>query len=241
MPFFKVSVNDAALHGVAVGTPAQHAAARFAASLSPACCRTTVACAERAPDRQTATTGVPGKLCGASGQFTERDQIAPRICPSGPLYSDDSRNVEDLNLVGGFFQRLGLDFPDAREGVGQRRPGRRRERHVSVLPPPNLRLAGTATSIVRMRQVQIVHVAGEVGFADLTSQARIEAPLFRHARHRETAIVMCGVEQTNLGSVRIGCAPNGRVRAGHLAGNPCARCPGSANSPGEAMLSSSST
>src|SRR5882672_9894675 len=49
-----------------------------------------------------------------------------------------------------------------------------------------------------MRQVQVVHVAGKVGLADLASEARIETPLLRHARHRETAIVVRGVEQASL-------------------------------------------
>src|SRR6202012_1298864 len=46
-----------------------------------------------------------------------------------------------------------------------------------------------------MRQAQIRHVSGEVVFAQLSSEPRIEAPLLAHARHRQAAIVVSGIKQ----------------------------------------------
>ena len=46
-----------------------------------------------------------------------------------------------------------------------------------------------------MRQAEIVHVADEIGLADLAAQPRIEAPLFGDAGHREAAVIVRRIEQ----------------------------------------------
>src|SRR5437588_8852179 len=47
-----------------------------------------------------------------------------------------------------------------------------------------------------MRQAEVGHIANEIGFADVASEAWVEASLFRHARYRKTAVVVRGIQQT---------------------------------------------
>ena len=53
--------------------------------------------------------------------------------------------------------------------------------------------------LFRVRQVQIVHVAGEIGFAGLAAEARVEMPLLADAGRGQPAIIMRRIEQTIVG------------------------------------------
>jgi len=109
-------------------------------------------------------------------------------------------HVDDLHLREVLFEPVRLDFPDAAEGEAQRCPaGLDRWRGL---------VAGLAATqvgrhrlvdLLRMRQVEVLHVADIVAFADLAAQPGIEPLLLGDAADRETAIVVRGIEQAALG------------------------------------------
>ena len=49
-----------------------------------------------------------------------------------------------------------------------------------------------------MGKAQVFHVAGKIAFPDFASQARIEPSLLADAGDRQTAIIVCGVEQAQI-------------------------------------------
>ena len=171
--------------------------ARLATSAKPAFCRSTTACAERAPERHTATTGVSRASSpardGNSASGMRRD---PRMWPSGPSNSSRSRTsttctwsqmlLEDaggisqmpakVNVSGAHCGSAGGALP--RLGLAALQVRRHRDVHE-----------------LGMRQPEVLHVADEVALADVAAEARIEAALLGDARHREAAVVVRGIEQ----------------------------------------------
>ena len=172
--------------------------ARLAIWLKPAFCSSTSACAERAPERQTVTTGRSrdSSLVRAES-WPSGISVAPWMCPSEPSNSSGSRTSTICTFGSVLFERARLDLPDAGEGEGQRRPagiGRAAARSA-------VRAAAAQVGrhrdvdLLRMRQAQVVHVADEVGLADVAAQPRVEAALLVDAGDGQSAIVVGRIEQ----------------------------------------------
>ena len=107
-------------------------------------------------------------------------------------------HVHDLHLAQVLFEPVRLHLPDAGEGVGERRPvwiqgG-------DLLRSPAFQVRGQRhVHLLRVRESEMRHVANEVFLADRLGKAGVVELFLAHARHREAAIVMAGIDQALLG------------------------------------------
>ena len=131
-------------------------------------------------------------------QAAERHQPGARDVPERAKELVGFAHVDDLHPRLGPQLRQGLrsDLPQAGEGAAHIGPARVGADLFGRFGPAaaQIRRHGHVESL-GMRQIQIVHVAGEVALADLAAQARVVAPLFRHAGHRQAVVVMARVDQ----------------------------------------------
>ena len=142
--------------------------ARLATSREAAFCSSTTACAERAPERHTVTTGRSrASSLARAGSSRERDQPRAADVPERAVELVALAHVDDLHRAACSSSAAGCDLPDAGERERERRPVRLGGGAVSCSGRPQRRLAGTAMSIsFGMRQAEVAHVADEVAFAD---------------------------------------------------------------------------
>src|SRR6516162_2150522 len=194
-------LTAATFNGMAFGAPAQHPAGEIGdigeAGLAQdhGGLRRAAAGPAHGDDRAVAC-----QLTGAFGQLAERDQDRLANVSQRSPELIGLPHVEDLNALGMLLETVRVDLPDAGEGVFEMRPAWLR-RDIGVC----LRLAAFEVGrhrdihLLRMRQPQILHVAGEIAFADLAPQTRIEAALLTNTGDGQPAIVVGGIEQARIG------------------------------------------
>src|SRR5215469_14896147 len=87
-------------------------------------------------------------------------------------------HIHHLDLLEVLLHPLRLDLPEAPEGEDERRPSWLGELRLSALAPAATEIGGNGDiDLLRMRQPKILHIPGEVVFAEVAAEARIEAPL----------------------------------------------------------------
>ena len=95
---------------------------------------------------------------------------------------------------------MGLNLPDAGEGIGQVGPGRLVRGDIVVLGEAALQVRRHRNvHFLGVVQTQIVHEADKIALAQLPAQARVKGFLLTHAGSRQALIVVAGVEQTMVG------------------------------------------
>ena len=141
------------------------------------------------------------ELAGARRQLAQRHQPRAGMWPSGPLNSSGSRTSTTCTRAARHLvQRVRLDLPHAGEGAASAAPtpGSAARRRLAF----GLAAAQVGrhrdVHLLRVRQAEVVHVAGEVGLADLAAQARVVAPLLGDAGDGEAAVVVGRVEQAGV-------------------------------------------
>ena len=109
-------------------------------------------------------------------------------------------HVDDLHLGEVLLQPVRLDLPDAAEGEAQRGPARLSGRRCFVPGLAAAQIGGhRLVDLLRVRQVEVLHVSDIVAFADLAAQPGIEPLLLGDAADREATIIVCRIEQAVLG------------------------------------------
>ncbi len=212
---------EPALHAAALAAPAQHAA-RQVGDVGEARLlqdrRGMGRAAAGAADRH--DRSVPRQLLGAGRELAQRHQGGAVDVPKRPGEFVRLAHVEHLHGGEVLFEPVRLDFPDAREGEAQRRPGRIQEAGLrglrGVVAGPAAAQVGRhcLVDLLGVRQVEVLHVAGIVGLADLAAQSRIEFLLLADAGDGEAAIVVRRIEQAGLGQREDAAAHRAVERAG---------------------------
>jgi hypothetical protein len=134
-----------------------------------------------------------GELAGAFGQLAQWNKPCAANMSKRAVELARLANVEDLNSPGMFLEAVGIDLPDAGKGVFERRPARV-GRDIRVgFGPAAFEVGGHGgIHLLGMRQPQIFHVAGEIAFADLAAETRVEAALLADTGDRQPAIIVRG-------------------------------------------------
>src|SRR6516164_4556057 len=176
---------------MAFGAPAQHAAGEIGDIAKPSLaqdhgglCRAAAGAADR-DDR-----AVARELAGAIGQLGEWNELGTANMPERPLELPRFANIEDLNLAGMLFEAVRIDLPDAGKGVFEMGPARVFARNRVGFGPAAFEVCRNRDiHLLWVGQPQVLHVAGEIAFAGLAAEARVEAALLADAGNRQPAII----------------------------------------------------
>src|SRR5688572_20894065 len=106
--------------------------------------------------------------------------------------------VNDPHLAQMLLEPVRLHFPDAGEGVSERRPVRLLRRLMQWLPALQVR-RNRGLHLLRVRKAEVGHVADEVVLANGLGEARVEELLLADTGHAQAAVVVSRIDQAALG------------------------------------------
>ncbi len=122
---------------------------------------------------------VPRQFAGALGQCAQRDQRRAADMAERPGEFLRLAHIEDLHRRARALRARAGGFPRSRQSCSAAAPSSGAAGHVDLAVGLAALQIGRHRDIdlLRMRQPQVLHVAGEIGLADLAAEARVEVPL----------------------------------------------------------------